>query len=230
MTSFVRVFVVVMFAAAAVAGQVTGAKDDISQEKYFAAEKKAAELLKKVNYRSVWVKEYFADGAKEGKLQEMTVREVVQPNKWRTVTEEFHNKPKRKEIIADGKAFYFRTDDGPWEKGGLGSSSAYNIFGETVSNQFRYLPEVDLDGKTTGYYELVSIRNPSPSSRNSLFGIRYVHTVRNWYSAEGYLLKKLEETAIETRETILRDTTIYGYNPKDLKIEAPKVGKAPARQ
>ena len=51
--------------------------------------------------------------------------------------------------------------------------------------------------------------------------VRYVRTTRVWYSAEGKILTKTEETAIEGREEMVRETTTYEYDPKDLRIEAP---------
>lgn len=44
-----------------------------------------------------------------------------------------------------------------------------------------------------------------------------------WYSADRKILKKTEETAIESREEMLHETTTYQYDPKDLKIEAPAI-------
>ena len=53
--------------------------------------------------------------------------------------------------------------------------------------------------------------------------VRCFLTARVWYSAKGEIHKKTEETAIEGREEILRETVTYEYDPKDLKIEAPVI-------
>lgn len=223
MTSFVRVFVVVLFAVAAVAGQITTTKDDILEGQYMMAEFKASELIKKANYRSVWTKEYFANRSKDVTLHEKLLREVLQPDKWHTIEEKFGDKLQREEMIADGKAFYFRTNDGPWAKGGLGSGSGVMVESEQVKDQFRYIPALDFEGTKADLYELVSVRKANKYSQTDLVDVKYVTTVRIWYSTDGKILKKIEEKVIEGREEMLRETTTYEYDPKDLKIEAPAI-------
>lgn len=211
----------IFMAAAVAAGQVLTAKDDISAEKYFAAEKKAEELLKTANYRSVWTKEYFADRSKAAELEEKKLYEVLHPDKWRSVDEIFVPQRRREEIISDGKAYYFRTNDRPWSKGGLGNGSASRSESGQVKNQYRYLPEVDLGGKKAELYELISIRTANKYySQTEFRTVRYIRTTRIWYS-DGKILKKSEETTVEGREEMLIEVTTYEYDPKDLTIEAP---------
>lgn len=216
--------ILTMFLAAfTAAGQVTTLKNDIPESQWTTAAVKGMRLLRLLNYRSVWTKEYFADRSKDGELQEKTLHEVVQPDKWRKVEEVFIGKPSREEIIADGKAFYFRRNDGPWRKGGLGNGSGGGIESGQVKYQYRYLPSVDLDGETTNFYELVAIRTANKYSQNGYAVVKYVRTTRTWYSIDGKLLKKIEETMIEGQEEMLRETTTYKYDPKDLKVEAPTI-------
>jgi len=211
----------IFLAAVSVAGQVTTLKNDIPESQYLAAEAKAAELLKTANYRSVWAKEYLEDRSKPATLQEGKVKEVIQPNKWRTVEQTYYNKPTREEIIADGKAFYFRTNNGPWSKGGLGNSGGGWLESGQVKNQYRYVPAIDFRGIKADFYEKVSVRTANKSSQTDSFVVRYIRTTRVWYSAEGKILLKTEETMMEGREETLYETTTFEYDPKDLKIEAP---------
>ena len=223
MTSFVRVFVVVMFAVAAAAGQVTTIKNDIPEGQYLAADAKAEELLKTANYRSVWTKEYLEDRAKPATLQEKKLREVIQPNKWRTVEETLGDKPSREERIWVDKALYVQRDDKPWQKFSGGGGGGMRMESGQVKNQYRYLPAIDFDGIKADFYEHISVRTANKFSQTDFVVVRYVRTTRVWYSADGKILKKTEETAIEGREEMLREVTTYEYDPKDLKIEAPVI-------
>lgn len=221
---FAALILTMFLAAVTAAGQVTTLKNDIPESQYVAAEAKAAELLKTANYRSVWTKEYFADRSKDVELQEKKLYEVIQPDKWHKVDEIFVGNPTRREILADGKAFYFRSNDGPWEKGGLGSGSGGGRYESgQIKNQYRYLPSIDLDGVKVDFYEFVSIRTANKYSRNGYAVVKYIRTTRTWYSIDGKLLKKTEEAMIEGQEEMLRETTIYKYDPMDLKIEAPTI-------
>ncbi|HMT07067.1 MAG TPA: hypothetical protein PKA82_03615 [Pyrinomonadaceae bacterium] len=213
----------ILMAAASAAGQVLTAKDDISAEKYFAAENRAAELLKTANYRSVWTKEYFADRSKAAELQEKTTFEVTQPLRWRKVEEKFRGKGSRKEFIFDGKDYFFRFNDEPWEKVGLGNGSGGRIFRGQVTDRYRYLPSVDFEGKKVELYEQFSARRPTIFYLSTEYdSAQSIRTTRSWYS-EGKLLKIVEDYSVEGYEDMLRETTTYEYDPKDLKIEAPVV-------
>jgi len=221
----VAALILTMFlAAVSAAGQVTTNKNDIPESQYLAAEAKAAELLKTANYRSRWVKSYLEDNLMATFLQEMVTREVIRPNKWRTITVKlYENPPVREEIIADGKDFYFRTDNGPWTKGGLGSGSGGVIETGQVKNQFRYLPAINYGGKKVNLYEKISVRTANKLSQTDLVVVRYIRTTRIWYSLDGKILQKIEETRVEGSKEMLRETTTYEYDPKDLKIEAPVI-------
>lgn len=202
-------------------GQVTTLKNDIPEKQFFVAEITAAEKLKIANYRSVWTKEFFAEGSKEAKLQERAVTEVLQPNKARSVVEQFSDNPSREEIIRDGTAFYVRHGDEQWKKlnGGGGRPVQYLQMQDRIQRQ--YLPSVDFEGGKADFYEDISTRTANKTSNNEVVVVRYVITTRAWYSLDGKLLKRIEETTIEGKEETLRRTTVYEYDPKDLKIEAP---------
>ena len=218
----VAALILTMFlAAVSAAGQVLTVKNDIPESQYLAAEAKGEELLKTANYRSVWTKGYVETGTKLAKLQEATFREVVHPDKWRTVEEAFGDKPSRVERIWVDKALYEKRNDEPWQKFSGGGGVGGRIESGQVKNQYRFLPAIDFEGKKADFYEHLSIRTANKFSQTDFVVVRYVRTTRVWYSAEGKILKKTEETAIEGREEMVRETTTYEYDPKDLKIEAP---------
>ena len=220
---FVPVFFVSMFFVVGLSAQVTTLKNDIPESQYLAEEAKAKELIAKANYRSVWTLDYFEDRSKNSKLSEKKLREVLLPNKWRTVEETFYEKPTRDERIWDGKFLYSKTNDGPWEKWGRGngSGSGGGVESGQIKNQFRFLPSIDYEGGKADFYELVSVRTANKFSQTSYVVVKYIRTTRTWYSTDGKLLKKIEETMIEGREEMSRETSTYKYDPLDLTIEAP---------
>ena len=169
----------------------------------------------------VWTKEFFADRSKEAKLQEKTIREVLQPNKWRTIEERFIDNPSREERIWDGKALYVRLGDKPWEKFDGGGSTGARLETGQYRTQYKFLPAIDFEGGKADFYEHVSIRTANKYSQNNLIVVRYVRTTRSWYALDGKILKKTEETIIEGREEMLRETTTFEHDPKNLRVEAP---------
>lgn len=218
----VAALILMMFlAAVSVAGQVTGAKDDISQEKYLAAEKKAADWLRTQNYRSTSSKAEYEKLGSSGKLLERTLKEVVQPNKWRTVEETYGANTNFFETIDDGRDRFVRANGGPWRKNEIGCNSDEDGKSGQVTNLYRHLPEVKLSNEATEFYEHISVRTVNQYSHPINTVTRYIRTIRAWYSVSGRILRRTEENSVESREGMTLEVTTYEYNPKDLKIEAP---------
>lgn len=218
-----RVILTIVFfiATTSAVGQVTTIKNDIPEIQYDAAVSKAQELRNNANYRLIWMKEYLEDRSKTAKLQEKMLHEVTQPYNWRTVEEKFGEKPLRQERIWVDDALFEKINDGQWKKCKGGGSGGSRIESGQVKNQYRFLPAIDFEGVKADFYEHISIRAANKASQTDFVTVRYVRTTRSWYSLDGKLLKKIEETALEGREELLRETTTYEYDPKDLKIKAP---------
>ena len=215
------IFAVIITFAGLAAGQVTTLKNDIPESQYVAADAKAKELLKTANYRSIWALEYFEDRSKPGRLSEKTLIEIIQPDRKRAVEEQFYDMPSREESIWVDKALYFKRNEEPWVKYSGGSGINQRTESGQVTNQYRFLPAVEFEGKKADFYEHISVRTANKFSQTDYVVVRYVRTTRTWYSLEGKLLKIIEDTTIEGKEALSRQTTTYEYDPKDLKIEAP---------
>ncbi len=196
-------------------------KNDISEAEYLQVEAKAAELLNASNYRLIRDLEYFEDRSKPSRLAESDAREVLQPNKRRTVEiRDYNGKVSKEERIWDGKALYARTDDGEWKQFSGGSGMGGRIESGQTTKKFRFLRKVDLDGVQANLYELESLRIANKFSANDMIVVRFNKKVRSWYSEDGKLLQKIIEDSIEGREELSRDTTKIQYDP-NIKIEAP---------
>ena len=220
----VAALILAMFlAAVSAAGQVVSLKNDIPESQYLAAEAKAAELLKTANYRSVWTRVHTATNSENFYLSERKLTEVIFPEKVRFLRETFDDNPLRYEQINVGKASFSKLNDEPWNNGSSGGLILSRSESGQVTNQYRYLPAIDFEGTKADFYEYISVRAEHKFRHPISTVTKYVRTTRVWYSADGKILRKVEETSIEGREKIIRGTTTYEYNPKDLKIEAPAI-------
>ena len=201
--------------------QTSTIKNDIAEGDFVSLEAKGADILKGSSYRLTRKFEYFEVRGKPGRIFESSLKEVIQPNKWRTIEEkEYDGKQTKEERLWDGKALYIRNNDGEWGKFSGGSSGGGRIESGQVTKRHRYLGKVDLSGVSTGLYEIEMLRVANKFSANSMVVVRYLRKTLYWYSVEGKLLKKVEENMIEGREEQNRETTIIEYDPK-ITIEAP---------
>lgn len=209
-------FVLLLFVLSAV-----GQKNDISEAEYRKAELKAAQLLKASNYRLERKLEYFPVRGETPRLAESDIKEVLLPNKWRTVEFRDHDgKPTREERLWDGNALYVRREDGEWNRFSRGSTASGRSESGQVTTKYRYLGKVELTGMESDLYEAESLRIANKFSTHGFVVVRYNKRVRTWYSTDGRLLQKIEENSIEGREELSRETTVIEYDPK-IRIEAP---------
>lgn len=219
----VAAFILTMFlAAVSAAGQVATAKDETIGKQYRAVMAKAEKMLGTLSYRSVWTKEFFESSSQPGKIRARTEREILRSDLWRTVEETFQGKPDRNELICVGKYIYTKTNDLPWARFDFeyeppnGSIDAHR-----ATNLHKYIPLVDFQGGKAHYYEATLIRTEEEFTSTGFVNVKHIRTERSWFTLDGKLLKKLDEATIEGREEVIRETTTYEYDPKDLKIEAP---------
>jgi len=214
-------FVISLLCTVLLGGIVFAQKNDISEADYRQAEAKANELIKASNYRSERKAEFFEVRGQAGHLSEWDIREVVQPNKWRTVeVRNYDGKSTKSERLWDGKALFTRDDDGEWKQFSGGGGGGGRIESGQVTTKYRYLGKAEVNGKTSDLYELESLRIANKFSRNDMIVVRYNKRIRSWYGADGRLLQKIEENTIEGREELSSETTTFEYD-SDIKIEAP---------
>lgn len=221
MKSLARVFVVVMFAVLASSGQVTSAKDDIPESQYLTAVINGFETIEKSNYRMVRTEELVSITSKDAKLQERILLEVIRPGKSRTVREKFNGYPKREENISINGSFYVKREDDPWIIYSRGMSFGLGLGTGFERVRHRSIPKVDFGAAKADFFEIISERYYDKNVNGHEVAVKIVRTTRVWYSTDGKLLKKIEETFAEGSNDMDRETTTYEYDPQDLKIEAP---------
>lgn len=209
--------------------QTSTIKNDIPEVEFLSIEAKGADILKASSYRLTRKFEHFEVRDKPGRIFETSLKEVIRPDKWRTIEEkEYDGKRTKEERLWDGKALYVRKNDGEWDKFSGASSFDSRIESGQITKRYRYLGKVDLSGVSTGLYEIEMLRIANKFSANSMVVVRYLRKTLYWYSVEGKLLKKVEENMIEGREEQNRETTTIEYDPK-ITIEAPIKMKATGR-
>lgn len=196
-------------------------KNDISASKFLAVEQTAQTILETSSYRMTRVNEYFEDRDRPGTVVETLLKEVLQPDKWRTVEERSVNgRMLREERLWNGKALFVRTGDGVWEKYSGGSSSGGRLESGHVTTRYRYLGKGELSGAQVDIYESETLRIANKFSMTDLEVVRYGRKTKIWYGVDGRLLRKIEENTSEGREEITRETISIEYEPK-ISIEAP---------
>lgn len=213
--------IAIYFLVAFLVSGVTAQINEITLEAYRKVEDSAANLLKESNYRLERKVEIFETPGTDAKLVETFIKEVILPNRWRTV--EFTNRGSRtitEESLFDGNALFVRRDVGEWQKFSGGQSGSGRSESGRITTTYRYLGKSDLNGVETDLYELESLRVANKFTVNSIVVVRYNKKIRSWYSSDGRSLKVIEENSIEGQNGLSRSTTVIEYDP-DIKIEAP---------
>ena len=133
------------------------------------------------------------------------------------------NRTERDELIQIGEAYYCRTNDGIWKKSNqwcgelrisslpMATSSKFTIEDTKINNQAVKL-----------YQQYITYKNEY-SSNKAKEGLSYFQD-KFWVDSNGFILRREWELGLlEPKKTYETMVTIYEYNPKDLKIEAPKM-------
>ena len=153
-----------------------GQKNDVSEAVYRQASETAESLLEKANYKMERKLEFFAVREKPAHLSEWDIREVLRPDKWRTVEiRNYDGKTTKEERLWDGKTLFKRRDNGPWGRF-AGGGTAYSAALESgqVTRTYRYLGETRLNGKPVDFYEMESLRVANKFSATNIIIVRYL--------------------------------------------------------
>lgn len=216
-----NVLLTVLFAIAFSAvsfGQVK----EISEANFSTVQAKAESLLNASSYRLTVSMEYFVDRDKPGSISRTFLKEVILPDKWRTV-EAFNYEDgtsTKEETLWDGKALFTRTKDGEWKKYSGGASVGGRIESGKITNTYRFIGNSDLNGTPVSILEHEQYRIANKYSRSDMVIVHYLRKTRYYYSNKGYLMRKIEENEIVGRKELSRETSNYEYDPK-IKIVAP---------
>jgi len=210
------VLVVLLLSALGLAAQTK----EITEKQFNEINAKGMELLNSSSHRSTRKLEYFGDRSKPGRTSETSLREVLIPDKWRTVEETFYDKHTREESIWDGKFLYMKVNDGEWKRYNGGGSGGVDFEAGEMTKSYKYLGKADLDGKRADMYEFKMDRIARKMTMTDMFTVHYIRKISYWFSADGKLLKKIKEDDVQGRNELSRETTTIDYDA-NIKIEAP---------
>lgn len=197
-----------------------GQQKEISEADFRALEARAQSLRNATSYRFTVTREQFENKAKPGKITYVRIWEQQLPDQWREVEEKTTGQiVEREERIWDGNYLYEKSNNGPWKKYNGGGSGGADIETGQITTNYYYIGKETAYDRETDRYEVQRTRTMrKPGKPDAVVEVR--KTIA-WFLADGKLIKKQIETEIQNRNELSKETTVYEYEPKDLKIVAP---------
>lgn len=196
---------------------VFGQTKEITGDEFRQALRPIYDKFFEVSYRSKSVEETFENGKLKGKTE--TISEFIPPNKYHFIVVEKVGEKSRKSVtVIIDRVYYCKKDDDEWIKSQRNCSS-----GDTgrnagpdapVSSKFTF-EETKLTNLTAKLYQEYLTYN-FPAEKLSYSFDKY------WINNEGFLLRReIEYGSVEPKFVRSKQTDVYEYNPKNLKIEVP---------
>lgn len=213
MTSFPRVFVVVLFTVAA-AGQVT----TVTQDEYFGKYSIALEKSRATPRRRTQQTEFVEP---KGRRIVTEVEEVDSRGRFRFVSsEKAGTKTTITETIVIGEQRYCRVDRRPWKKGENGCESGAR-FGSGAEAVFTFTIEKgELNAQPIILLRAYSTSADDSSATNRSSGTTFSDN-KLWVSTDGLIIKREYTTGRLPDKIESKLVESYEYNPKNLNIVAP---------
>lgn len=193
----------------------------IDESEFTEIIKKTEKNLEGKTYRLTKTKESFIDKELKPEFVEVSLKETVPPNKWRTV-EEYKSATKntKTERIWDGQNLYERKDDGAWAKylggGGVNWSSASG----RITKTFKFIEKTVFNNQNVNVYVMEMNRFANKFTQTSMYQVHYIEKTKFWIGEDGTILKKVIESEIEGSKQLVRDTWIYEYD-STITIDSP---------
>lgn len=152
------------------------------------------------------------------------INEYVYPEKERHIsTLETEGKIERKEIIRIDKNIYQKIDNGNWTKETEMQPFGFDSFMPLPVSQEYSVENITIDTKPLKLYiwSSVTYSGNEKTEENKIF-----HENKYWIDAQGFKIKAEFKTGrSKTQSLISHSLEEYEYEPKDLKITAPKLRK-----
>jgi hypothetical protein len=199
---------------------IYGQKGETTPDKFYSVLNEAQRKQFGFNRRVITKTETFSNGKIE--KNETVIYEIILPDKTRyKSTKTVGETLTEFEVIKIGFDEYTRRSGGEWKyrdlRGagmGIGVGNGFSFIGEPI---FKYTVFADtLNNQPTQIYEeYIEVEDS--------IGLRF-NQKRIWINQEGLILKQETKFGYLNPENIVSQSVItYEYNPKDIKIEAPKI-------
>lgn len=192
---------------------------EISQDEYFKIYRESFERFQSTPVRRRVMKEtYFREGKPQGSTE--TITENISPDRYRrAVTETSGNKTEKLDFIQIGEKFYCKKNKGAWKLGeNCDENSGLSGLSSVASREFSLETVVESGKSLKLYRQYIVSKIADETGKETLL---YWET-KFWIDDKGNLLRSENESGLkESRKIRRRSVTVYEYNPKNLKIEAP---------
>ena len=187
-------------------------------------ERDALGLLRSIPYRSTMTGETFPARGQEADWKTIVVQEVVAPDRYRQVVEDFtKGKSERRELIAVAGTYYHRFGNGPWQvlPPRQNSDNPKTETTQTVTSKPKIESKAWLAETLTENGRTVSVYDYRSKATREIDGrhVTQIITYRYWFRDDGVLLKKFQELETSENSKIVSNTTVYEYD--NIKVEAP---------
>jgi hypothetical protein len=206
----------IIFVAVGISAQENKAAQEktISDAEFKAVLKKSEDKTRGKNYRLKRSSKTYnrADNSLMRYFSETT--EFVLPDSSRSVLENVSagEKPTITETVKVGDRMFSRINNGSWQTSGNQIKPPTSVF--TGEVEHIYKGEVKLGGTQVSLYESKYTSKTIKGGRDFVTVVK----VKNWFGADGVLLRTEEE--IETPNSLTKKVLEYEYNV-NVKIEAP---------
>lgn len=195
-----------------------GQAKEITRSETYQPFSEAREKLKGISYRLTSKEVSFKDGKPNSWTE--NIREFLLPNRYRFIeTEKYGDKVRKNEIVLIDDIYYCRKDGGEWTKSQKGcGGGGFSGISDLVSSKFT-VEETKLDGKSAKLFQqYTTYIFPIKTEKEEL---AYFQD-KFWIDEKGFILQReMEYGSVEPSFVRSKQTDVYEYNPKDLKIEAP---------
>jgi hypothetical protein len=200
-------------------------KKQITQKDYDSVQTVAENNFERLAYRELTKIENYENGKLVS--TETITEENLPPDKmnWRSIKVSNGNSEKE-EIITIGYVTYRRENGGKWIKednedgdiesnNGVSTNSITSISGQEAPNRKKYtVEETKLKNLSVRIYSVTTVYDFAPNVS---------HTFRRWINSDNLILKAEDTESENGANVISRTVSTYEYNPKGIKIEAPKI-------
>ncbi len=197
-----------------------GQKTEITKGEYYQIYRTALKKGQEVSRRNISKQENYRDG-KLYSTDEYLYEYLLPDREYYSHKESYSGKVNIVELIKIGEVFYCKRNNEGWKKSenwcADGSASGIS---NVISEKFT-IEEVKNNNETLKLYQQVTTYKNSYSLNKDKEGLSYWQT-KFWINKNGYIVRKESEDGLSEPNRINRkQSEIYEYNPKNLKIEAP---------
>jgi hypothetical protein len=198
----------------------------LTSQEFFAPIHVAGDIIFKTSRREKMTRKVYSGS--DLKYTEIEIKEFIVPDKEHHISiKEENGKTEKSELIKIGNTFYHRKDGDNWTKE-KNMKLPISFFGIPVpiSEEFS-VEDTKINNKPAKLYRWLAIYYQDQIKKSE--ENKYYSENKYWINNQGFRVKEEFTTGKFKPKTITSHRLYeYEYNPKDLKIEAPFIGKSNA--